>query len=199
MQRGVLRRAERRRGVFVVVLRGLRRKAGDDRLRGEFQLPLREVCNANGTCVPPGGAGATCDDSDPEAAVQPCLPSFYCLFPAAAADGGTATGTCTALGTSGQACNPNDDWNDCADSLFCNTQGTCAAIQYVAIGGACDDVGLLCTDANCLFPTAQDASVATGVCTAYAADGASCQSDEDCLFNAACVNGTCSTATVTCN
>jgi hypothetical protein len=159
--------------------------------------PTGQLCNANGQCVAAGAAGATCDDSDPWFAVQPCLPYLYCQFAAASADGGTpATGTCAALGTPGQPCNASDDVNDCADGLFCNTQGTCEAIQFVAIGATCDDVGLVCTGANCAFTG--DAS-ATGVCTVYAADGAACQSTDDCEFDAACVNGTCSTAAPVCN
>ena len=159
--------------------------------------PAGQSCNASGQCVAAGATGATCDDSDPSFAVQPCLPYLYCQFAAASADGGTpATGTCAALGTTGQPCNSNDDVNDCADGLFCNTQGTCASIQFVAIGATCDDVGLVCTGANCAF--ASDTS-ATGVCTAYAADGAACQSDYDCQFDALCVNGKCSTAAPVCS
>jgi hypothetical protein len=158
--------------------------------------PGEQLCNASGQCVPAGAVGATCDDSDPSSAVQPCLAYLYCQFAAASADGGTpATGTCAALGTAGQACNADDDMNDCLDGLFCNAQGTCAAVQFVAIGATCDEVGLVCKGANCAF--ASDTAT-TGVCTAYADEGAACQSDFDCEYDATCVNGKCSTAAPVC-
>ena len=122
---------------------------------------------------------------------------MYCKF--ASDDAGTSgTGTCTPLGTAGQPCNADDDWNDCADGLVCGTDGTCAVVQYVALGASCDGNAVVCLNSDCTLPNTQDAS-ATGVCTAFAADGASCQSGQTCAFNANCVAGTCSTAGTVCN
>jgi hypothetical protein len=71
-------------------------------------------------------------------------------------------------------------------------------VTFVPLGGACDDVGLVCAGAACEL-TSADAN-ADGVCTAYAADGATCRQDTDCQYGASCENGTCSTAVATsCN
>lgn len=161
--------------------------------------PTGKTCNGTSQCVTAGGVGAPCDDSNPFFAVQPCFPYLYCKFAAGAADGGTASGTCATLETAGQPCNPNDDANDCADGLFCNGQATCAAVQFVAIGATCDGVGLVCKGAYCAFSADASATATTGVCTGYVANGAPCQMDGQCLLNANCVNGQCSTAAQGCN
>jgi hypothetical protein len=140
------------------------------------QCPTGQLCNGNGTCTGAGAAGATCDDSNPYVAVQPCQAGLYCQFAAATPDGGTpSTGTCNALGTAGKGCSADDDVNDCADGLFCNAQYLCAAIQFMSVGAACDERGLVCSGSSCDF-TSGDAS-ADGVCTAFVSDGASCEQD----------------------
>jgi hypothetical protein len=161
-----------------------------------------ELCNGQGTCVAPGQAGATCDSSDPSQANQPCQPYLFCRFasPVQPEDGGAAptSGACAALLASGAACDSTDPSQECSDGLFCSAQNQCAAVTFVPLGGACDDVGLVCAGAACEF-TNPDAN-ADGVCTAYASDGATCQQDTDCQYGASCENGKCSTAVATsCN
>jgi hypothetical protein len=153
------------------------------------ECPSGQLCNANGTCVVPGGAGASCDDSNADFAVEPCGALLYCELAISAdggtADGGTAAmGTCAPLGEAGEPCNAYDDVNDCADGLSCSQAGVCAAIQFVAVGGACDGVSLACAGSTCAFTSADGSAL--GTCTPLANDGAACQSDSDCQFNAFC-------------
>jgi hypothetical protein len=180
-------------------------KPGVTNCQESSNCPGGQLCNANGTCVVAGTVGAVCDGSG--YGVQPCQAALFCQFAASAADGGGAAtgdagapakGLCAALLVAGKTCDPTDYQAECANGLFCNPQGTCAAIQFVAIGAACDDNGLVCTASNCVFSDSADAS-ATGTCTAYVSDGAACQSDTDCEYNAGCLNGSCSTAGPVCN
>jgi hypothetical protein len=164
--------------------------------------PSGELCNGQGACVTPGQVGATCDSSDPSQANQPCQPQLFCKFASSLQpeDGGAAptSGTCAALLASGAACDSTDPAEECADGLFCNAQNQCAKVTFVPLGGACDEIGLVCAGAACAF-TSADAN-ADGVCTAYAADGAACQQDTDCQYGASCQNAVCSSAVATsCN
>jgi hypothetical protein len=160
--------------------------------------PTGQLCNANATCVVAGAPGASCDDSNPYQAVQPCQAGAYCAFDLSASlDAGALTGTCTLLADVGKPCNPNDDVNDCADGLFCTTQGACAQIQFVAVGGACDERGLVCAGSGCVFTSAD--GNADGLCSSYVSDGSACRTDSDCEFNSFCPNGTCVAGGPVCN
>jgi hypothetical protein len=168
--------------------------------------PGGQLCNGQSTCVTPGAVGASCDNSDPSQASQPCAPSLFCNFATSIQpdggepDGGGSpgNGTCATRLASGAACDASDPSPECGDGLFCNAQNQCASVTFVPLGGECDEVGLVCAGAECKF-TSADAS-ADGVCTAYAADGAACELDADCQYGAICSNGTCGSAVATsCN
>jgi hypothetical protein len=123
---------------------------------------------------------------------------MYCQF-TTTADGGTSSaGICTALAATGEPCNQEDDANDCVDGDVCGSASTCVALKYAALGAACDGYAVVCEDGNCSLPNTADAS-ASGTCVALAADGAACEEDEDCQFNAYCQNSVCSTTAPACS
>ncbi|HTP52209.1 MAG TPA: chitobiase/beta-hexosaminidase C-terminal domain-containing protein [Anaeromyxobacteraceae bacterium] len=137
------------------------------------------VCSSTLTCVTPSGAGGAC----------PCAEGFWCN---SADKSGGSTGTCTAQQTSGACAVSNDQ---CALGYVC-ASATLTCLPFVGSGGSCtasSDVcgyGYLCVSGTCQsWPGAGspcsisapycldsfcNVFATSPTCTAYLANGASC-------------------------
>jgi hypothetical protein len=157
--------------------------------------PVGSTCSKGGKCASPGAAGASCDPVN-----QPCKATLACK-----------SGTCGTPDAAGASCTKattNGISTDTCDSLaglYCNAQGTCAAIELATPGQPCLLVngGLTTCSGNgtCNIPSKLATS---GTCLAAAAPGASCTakgtglsyavSSADCAPPAICENGVCTVA-----
>lgn len=140
-------------------------------------------CSPDAKCEARGAAGATCSSTGD------CQSNLVC-------DGGTcgvgqaAGGTCTnSGGTSGS--------KTCARDLVCTEDGTCSAVEYVAIGQSCNGVARQCSQGYCRIDRLSS-TTASGTCTAYLADGAACDASSTgsidqprCDRYADCIDGKC--------
>jgi hypothetical protein len=125
------------------------------------------TANAGGRCEPPIAAGGAC------AAFSPGCPAGYRCQGATS----IATGTCQPQVGPGGACAVPDQ---CSLGYRC-VSGTCASWA---------GLGQDCTNSGCL---AGYCDSATGLCTPFLADGASCTTT-----GPACLSGSCNTATLKC-
>ena len=159
-------------------------------------------CNKNAAgasvCFAPLPVDAACDKD------HRCGPELSCVGATK-----TAMGACKAKGlTVGAGCDATDKIAaDCATNmgLFCDSTHHCKAAITAKNGEACGITGTdtvaFCPLGTCIKAAATDKA---GVCKAFAADGAACDSDPskgpDCLSPAKCVpmtsGGTAGTCTL---
>lgn len=122
-------------------------------------------------CTRRGSAGAAC------ASESACLSELACI-----------SGKCGVPAAVGAACTTG---SDCATTACSTATKTCAAIEWVAAGAACDGSGRRCARGSC-----SQSSSAPGVCVDPIADGAACSNTTTgaaprCDRYASCINGTC--------
>lgn len=118
--------------------------------------PAPLFCDRRETCQAPGGEGADCADQDE------CVEGYYC------------DSTCTTKKPMGAECR---DTFECQDDLWCNTLSgdrTETCVADLVIGSECDSREQPCAAGSYCPP-------GLTTCTAFAADGDDCSSDEECL------------------
>ncbi len=128
--------------------------------RGKEGDPCKSTCGpvAGGwTCWPGGTTGNV-----------PATGTAWCWIADGLACG--AGGTCQRLAQTGQAC----VGGSCVDADYCANGPVCAV--RVPVGGACSQSGVCVAGARCAWGT-----TSVGTCALPQGDGATCQSNDDCL------------------